>query len=79
MSKLMNSLHTRKWWVKTSDKQSEDMYDMLQNLYIQLIAIDNAISTKEPKVEYDTYGKKVTVKTIVKNDCPETERWKGKF
>ena len=36
ISKLMNSLHTGDWWTKTSDDQSKDIYDMLQNLHDQL-------------------------------------------
>ena len=68
MSKLMNSLHTHKWWIKTSDKQSEDMYAMLQNLYIQLLAIDKAISDNTS----------TSKSNAPKNNLRETD-WRGNW
>ena len=68
MSKLMNSLHTHKWWLKTSDKQSEDMYAMLQNLYIQLLAIDKAISDNTS----------TSKSNAPKNNLRETD-WRGNW
>lgn len=77
ISKLKNKLHTREWSNKSESEESDDIFKMLNILYLRLIIIDN--SQSEIYEEYNDSDKKVITKVLYKRDCPELGKWKSKW